>query len=162
MTGNPLTLIQTMVPDGTDLRTVLRLENGAIDVGRVAPDGQRLAFSGFRTGKDKAIKLWLLGPIGEPQLLTERGGAVTAWSPDCKQVAFARPADTNTEEAPAWESFTIDVSTKRNGNYRCRPTTMPMTGTRGTTCASSSTSTRAIGSSGRSSRTNILCGNWNF
>jgi Tol biopolymer transport system component len=103
--------IWTMAPDGTDLRRVLRLKEVSIADGRVAPDGKRLAYSILRPPDGKVPELWLLEANGQTQKIAERG-AVTAWSPDGRQVAFYRPRSPGKKDADAWESYVIDVRTK--------------------------------------------------
>ncbi len=102
-------LIQTVRPDGTGLATALRVTGGAINSGRVSPDGRRVAYTFIPTG-GKAQELWLLEPDGKARKLADRAGWITAWSPDGKQVAYFRAGAGGTDERPVWDSFTFDVA----------------------------------------------------
>jgi Tol biopolymer transport system component len=105
-------LIRTMAPDGTDLRTLLRLTEGGINAGRVAPDGARLVYT-FAPASKKGEGIWLLDSKGQTQKIADRPGQVTAWSPDGQQVAFYRWDPRANDGAGGAESFVIDVSTKK-------------------------------------------------
>jgi Tol biopolymer transport system component len=101
--------IQTTAPDGSDIRTVLHVDEGTISVGRLSPDGTRLAFSRV-VGKGE-WELWLLDANGRQELIADQAGPVTAWSPDAKQLAFYRKVDWSGGEA--YESLTVDIATKQ-------------------------------------------------
>lgn len=96
-------LIQKMNPDGSDLQTVLKLE-GAVTSGRVAPDGQRLAF-GFQPKGSKEPQIWVLEQNGLRRKIADRG-FVTAWSPDGKRIAYYWGG-----QRGDWESLSVEVAT---------------------------------------------------
>jgi Tol biopolymer transport system component len=96
-------LIQTMNPDGTGLRSVLKLQ-GAISSGRVSPDGRSAAFS-LQANGAKHPAVWILEPNGERRQIADKG-LVTAWSPDGKSLACYR------SERGEWESFLVEISTR--------------------------------------------------
>jgi RNA polymerase sigma factor (sigma-70 family) len=105
-------LIQTMRPEGTDRRTVLRLPEGHISAGRISPSGDQLAYS-YIPPKAKGQELWLLNVKGQTQKVAERAGPVMAWSPDGKQIAFCRDAEDAKDDMLPCENFVIDVTTKQ-------------------------------------------------
>ncbi len=73
--------IERMNPDGTGMESILTLDAGQLIAGgRVAPDGQHLAYSVTRQGSD-AAELWLLATDRTRRLLAANL-FVVAWSPD--------------------------------------------------------------------------------
>jgi Tol biopolymer transport system component len=65
--------------------------NSAGEKASWSPDGQSLAYTGFRSPEDRLPLLWrgTIGGEGVPLDGTE-GGSSPAWSPDGSQIAFAR------------------------------------------------------------------------
>ncbi len=96
-------LIQTMNPDGSDLRTVAKLD-GAVTSGRVSPDGLRLAF-GFQAKGSKGPGIWVLEPNGQRRKVANLG-FVTAWPPDGKRITYYWGG-----QRGDWENFSVDVTT---------------------------------------------------
>jgi dipeptidyl aminopeptidase/acylaminoacyl peptidase len=107
-----VSLIATMSPDGSDVRTLYRVRGRSIFSGRVSPDGSRLAFS-------CEGEIWVLDSAKQTRKIADNGGFITAWSPDGRQIAFYREAAS--AGAYAWESFLIDVTTKQQTKLPLSP-----------------------------------------
>jgi Tol biopolymer transport system component len=101
--------ILTMTPDGSDLRTLLRVDEGSISIGRLSPNRKRLAFTCVKGYSE--LEVWLLEEDGQTRIVTEQGGHVTAWSPDGKQLAFYRAE--RKDNAETYENFEINIATKQ-------------------------------------------------
>ena len=75
-------------PDGTGLETLHELGKGqSLLVGRVSPDGRRIALS--ITGTSGQLEVWVLDAAGKLKMLSD-DGIVQAWSPDGKRLACYR------------------------------------------------------------------------
>src|SRR3989441_10749214 len=86
--------IYVMTPDGSDVTRVTNNPGGNVDP-VWAPDGKRIAFARFRTGRSEVFAI-NVGGTGETQLTTE-GGFPGAWSPDGTRIAFANSSDGDEE-----------------------------------------------------------------
>ena len=98
--------VQVMSPAGGEPRSLFRLSEGSIFTGRLSPQGDRLAYS--YASPDGKQELWMVNVSGKASKLADRGGSITAWSPDGKQLAFYRAAG-----GAAYESFVVDLATKQ-------------------------------------------------
>lgn len=92
--------IQTIAPDGSDVRTLHSVGECSISTGRLSPDGSELAYS-------SEGKIWLLHLPGQARMLTDKkGGRITAWSPDGKKLSVVR-LNSETDN----ESYVVDTAT---------------------------------------------------
>jgi hypothetical protein len=96
--------IEMMNPDGTGSETVVVLEKGeGIYAGRIAPDGERLAFSFTQVGRTSP-DLWTLTTDRTRRKVAD-DLHVVAWSPDGRRLAAIR-ADAKTRRR---ENLILDV-----------------------------------------------------
>lgn len=114
-------LIETMSLDGTELATVVDLDQ-AIDSdrrfvidGRVAPDGSRAVFAMIPAEEQRA-QLWLVSPQGQTEMILENGGKPTAWSPDGRQITFYWGT------SGKWDCQTVDVAARSVKRFDIAPT----------------------------------------
>lgn len=85
------TMLWTIRPDGSGARQVLMPRSGitAVDSLSWAPDGSKIAFTGFRDGVGQIYVLDLARPMSPRQLTSEPSGAFDpAWSPDGQHIAY--------------------------------------------------------------------------
>ncbi|WZO98651.1 sigma-70 family RNA polymerase sigma factor [Isosphaeraceae bacterium EP7] len=108
--------IEAMDLDGSDPETLLTLgKDEFIEIGRVSPDGSRLAFSILDPaveGVHRSASSWVFSAEGGRKKLTENA-TLMAWSPDGTQLVAYRRRDENSVE-----NFLIDAS---NGKIRPLP-----------------------------------------
>lgn len=98
--------ILTMSPDGTELRSVLRVDQVSFMTGRVSPDRKRLAY-GTISLDEKSWETWILDADGARRKVIG-DGVVRAWSPDGRSlVCYARRGD-------GGRCFVVDAETGRS------------------------------------------------
>lgn len=92
--------VLAMKPDGSGLTELISRENGFFLVGRVGPDGRRLAFT---VGRDEnTLETWIVEADGARRRVDD-SGIVQAWSPDGRALACMSGSHGN------WESRLVDL-----------------------------------------------------
>lgn len=90
MAADEPTTIMVMSPDGSNVQTVVRLDDyPSVGSPDISPDGKRLAFDGWREGQTgSAAQIFIYDiPTGEIQELGP--GAMPTWSADGKYLAYS-------------------------------------------------------------------------
>lgn len=99
-------LLQTMRPDGTELKTLLEFQDRRITEGRVSPDGKRVAFAVSPLGTNGDSEIWILDEESTSPSVLARDATITAWSADGSRLLCLAEAT----DGPSY--FVMDVATK--------------------------------------------------